>query len=73
MKRSAPNLSKAINQTKIMTTKEAIRHAEKEIENTLDELEEEFNVRAYSIRITSRRGDMSEVMITEDAKGGRYE
>tara|TARA_R110000744_G_scaffold90984_6_gene176598 strand:- start:1980 stop:2150 length:171 start_codon:yes stop_codon:yes gene_type:complete len=56
-----------------MTTKEAIRHAEKEIENTLDELEEEFNVRAYSIRITSRRGDMSEVMITEDAKGGRYE
>ena len=55
-----------------MTTKEAIRNAEFRIEEVLNELEDSHNVRAYSIRITSSRGDDAEVMITEDAKGGRY-
>jgi hypothetical protein len=55
-----------------MTIKEAIRQAEADIEETLDRLEADHNVRAYSIRITSTRGEDAEVMINEDAKGGRY-
>jgi hypothetical protein len=55
-----------------MTRKQAIRDAESQIEHILDELESDQNVRAYSIRITSSHGQDAEVMITEDANGGRY-
>ena len=55
-----------------MTRKEAIREAEEGIEQVLDQLEADYNIRAYSIRITSERGQDAEVMITEDANGGRY-
>ena len=55
-----------------MTIKEVIRDAEEQIEYILDQLETSHNVRAYSIRITSTRGENAEIMITEDAKGGRY-
>jgi hypothetical protein len=60
------------NIKKDMTIKEAIRQAEADIEEILDCLEADHNVRAYSIRITSTRGEDAEVMINEDAKGGRY-
>ncbi len=55
-----------------MTRKQAIHDAEAQIEDILDELENSSNIRAYSIRITSVRGQDAEVMITEDANGGRY-
>jgi|TARA_R110001632_G_scaffold135517_1_gene251001 hypothetical protein len=54
-----------------MSIKEAIRDAEEQIEYTLDQLESSHNVRAYSIRITSSRGEDAEVMITEDHGGHR--
>lgn len=54
-----------------MSIKEAIRDAEEQIEEVLDELESNHSVRAYSIRITSRRGEDAEVMITEDNGGYR--
>jgi hypothetical protein len=53
-----------------MTRKEAIREAERIIENALNELEWEYDMRAYSVRIISKRGEDFEVLITEDAKGG---
>jgi hypothetical protein len=53
-----------------MTKKEAIRQAEERIEDALNELEWEYDMRAYSVRIISKRGEDFEVLITEDAKGG---
>jgi hypothetical protein len=53
-----------------MTKKEAIRAAEEQIEDALNDLEWESKVRAYSVRIISGRGEDFEVLITEDAKGG---
>ena len=53
-----------------MTKKEAIRHCEEQIEESLNELEWQHGMRAYSVRIISGRGQDFEVLITEDAKGG---
>jgi membrane-anchored protein YejM (alkaline phosphatase superfamily) len=53
-----------------MTKKEAIRAAEEQIEDALNELEWQHDMRAYSVRIISGRGEDFEVLITEDAKGG---
>jgi hypothetical protein len=53
-----------------MTKKEAIRQAEEEIEDSLNALEWHHDIRAYSVRIISGRGEDFEVLITEDAKGG---
>ena len=53
-----------------MTRKEAIRHAEDRIEEALNDLEWQNDLRAYSVRIISNRGEDFEVLITEDAKGG---
>ena len=52
-----------------MTRKEAIREAERIIENALNELEEDFGLRTYSVRVISERGEPFEVILTEDGKG----
>lgn len=56
-----------------MTTKEQIREAEESIERTLDDLENDTNIRAFRLTVISQRGDDASITITPDDKGGKYQ
>lgn len=50
--------------------REAIRKAEEQIENILEELERYQNARVYQVYINSNRGEKPQVNLVSDKRGG---
>jgi len=50
--------------------RQAIRDAEEEIEDIVEQLEREHGVRAFQIFINSNRGEIPQVNIVQDKRGG---
>ncbi len=50
--------------------RQAIRDAEEEIEDILEQLERDHGVRAYRIYINSSQGEVPQVNIVQDLRGG---
>jgi len=49
--------------------RQAIRDAEKEIEDIVEQLERDHGVRAFQIFINSNRGEIPQVNIVQDKRG----